>query len=178
MGSGGRHQGLLRRNQSCMDARQHPHGQGDLTEMAQGGVCGSGRALPDQRWRPARGHYLTSGGQYDIGWPRSDACGEIPQSEANGLKNEYGADNNSYAETVAKEFEKLLEFAEKGNELNLWFEYELFCQVNMWFCLHLLQDTKANVFRVLPMVRNKEEIWKGFVKNRVLAMLTDKVIIK
>jgi Domain of unknown function (DUF1835) len=73
----------------------------------------------------------------------------------------YDADENSYLENVAGEFEKLLRQAEK-NAVNLWFEYELFCQINMWFCLSLLKDAKTEIYRVAPVVRSEKDLWKGF----------------
>jgi len=73
----------------------------------------------------------------------------------------YGADENSYFENVAGELEKLSKFG-AGDTINLWFEYELFCHVNMWFCLSLLSETKAEIFRVAPVVRSEKDIWKGF----------------
>ncbi len=48
------------------------------------------------------------------------------------------------------------------DEVNLWFEYELFCSVNMWFCLWLLRETGAAVFRVEPAVLKDEGRWDGF----------------
>ena len=47
-------------------------------------------------------------------------------------------------------------------EVNLWFEYELFCSVNMWFCLWLLSETDATVYRVEPIVVTEESRWDGF----------------
>jgi hypothetical protein len=67
----------------------------------------------------------------------------------------------SYRANVRSELEKLPALNE-GSEVNLWFEHELFCQVNMWFCLSLLKDTKARIFRVSPVIRVEEDIWKGF----------------
>src|SRR5215210_3615464 len=49
----------------------------------------------------------------------------------------YGENKEKYFETVADEFRKLNNLT-PGAEVNLWFEYELFCQTNMWFCLDLL----------------------------------------
>lgn len=70
-------------------------------------------------------------------------------------------DFETYAGKTIAEFEKLKNLA-PGDEVNLWFEYELFCQANMWFCLSLLQNTEADVYRVEPVVREDGEIWKGF----------------
>jgi hypothetical protein len=77
------------------------------------------------------------------------------------IENEHDSDTDSYYRRVASEFEKLLDLA-AGTEVNLWFEYELFCQVNMWFCINLLRGADAKIFRVAPVTRAKDEIWKGF----------------
>jgi hypothetical protein len=76
----------------------------------------------------------------------------------------YGDAENSYLQNVAGEFEKLARNAE-GGEVNLWFEYELFCQVNMWFCLFLLSEKETEIYRIAPIVRSEKDIWKGFGKS-------------
>ncbi|MDQ3798755.1 MAG: DUF1835 domain-containing protein [Acidobacteriota bacterium] len=77
------------------------------------------------------------------------------------IKDAYGESEEKYFREVVGEFKKLENLA-PGTQVNLWFEYELFCQVNMWFCLSLLQNTKASVYRVAPVVRAEEDVWKGF----------------
>jgi hypothetical protein len=77
------------------------------------------------------------------------------------IKTTYGETEEKYFAGVVSEFEKLKNLA-SGAEVNLWFEYELFCQTNMWFCLSLLQETKASVYRVAPVVRTEADVWKGF----------------
>jgi hypothetical protein len=79
----------------------------------------------------------------------------------NYLSAAYPNTDNFYRENVRTEFEKLL-MVGAGDEINLWFEYELFCQTNMWFCLSLLKDKNADVFRVAPIVRTENDLWKGF----------------
>jgi len=74
---------------------------------------------------------------------------------------EYGEDEIAYHDNVARQLADLQD-VESGDEVNLWFEYELFCSVNMWFCLYLLKDTGATVFRVEPLGRDVEERWNGF----------------
>ncbi|CAN5613169.1 hypothetical protein BH20ACI4_BH20ACI4_04840 [soil metagenome] len=66
-----------------------------------------------------------------------------------------------YAENVRGEFEKLLAVS-PFDEINLWFEYELFCQTNLWFCLSLLSGKDVEIYRVAPVVRNENDLWKGF----------------
>lgn len=74
---------------------------------------------------------------------------------------EYAEDEIEYHERVADELEKLTEIS-ADDEVNLWFEYELFCSVNMWFCLSQLGPTGAEVYRVAPVVLTTEDRWKGF----------------
>ena len=75
------------------------------------------------------------------------------------LESQKGEDD--YHETVVREFAKLTAL-QSGSAINLWFEYELFCQVNMWFCLSLLDGSTADIFRVEPVVALDREIWDGF----------------
>jgi hypothetical protein len=79
---------------------------------------------------------------------------------ANFVMLDYGGDPIEYRESVAYELEKLVDL-DPQTEVNLWFEYELFCQVNMWFCLELLKD-HDNIFRVAPVNASPDDVWKGF----------------
>lgn len=77
------------------------------------------------------------------------------------IVSDYGDDEIVYHERVANELERLEE-VDPGDEVNLWFEYELFCQVNMWFCLSRLAGSGASIYRVAPALLEKEDRWKGF----------------
>lgn len=66
-----------------------------------------------------------------------------------------------YHEKVVREFNKLTAL-QSGSEINLWFEYELFCHANMWFCLDLIRNTTADVYRIAPVTLSDEEVWDGF----------------
>lgn len=79
----------------------------------------------------------------------------------NFIAQNYDENKENYRQNVVGEFEKLKNLNIE-DEVNLWFEYELFCQTNMWFCLYLLMETKSKVFRVQPIVRNEKDAWKGF----------------
>jgi hypothetical protein len=92
---------------------------------------------------------------------KSENLEDFWRARAAFIEETYGADDNSYFENVAGELQKLTKFG-AGDTINLWFEYELFCQANMWFCLSLLSKTKAEIFRVAPVVRSEKDIWKGF----------------
>ncbi len=86
---------------------------------------------------------------------------EFWQIRSEFIDENYGDAAEIYYQKVVGEFEKLQNITDK-DEVYLWFEYELFCQVNMWFCLSLLKHSKAKVYRVAPVVRNEKNIWKGF----------------
>jgi hypothetical protein len=87
---------------------------------------------------------------------------EFWNTRANFIGIEYGADPIEYHETVADELIRLLDLGE-GDEINLWFEHELFCAANMWFCLDLLSSTSATLFRVAPLDTGHK--WDGFAKH-------------
>lgn len=92
---------------------------------------------------------------------KSDNLNDFWRERENYLSAAYPKSDNFYLEYVKTEFEKLLNVS-ANDEINLWFEYELFCQTNMWFCLSLLKDKNVEIFRVAPIVRAENDLWKGF----------------
>ncbi len=83
------------------------------------------------------------------------------QSRAKSLKTTATEYNNA----VVKEFEKILNAAD-DSEFNLWFEYDLFCQVNMWFVLSIINSLsiKRKVFAVYTshLDKTSKYFWNGF----------------
>lgn len=76
----------------------------------------------------------------------------------------YPDDPSKYLESTVPAFNKLAA-ANEDDQVNLWFEYELFCQVNMWFCLSLLENTGAEVYRVAPVTLPVANRWEGFARS-------------
>ena len=70
-----------------------------------------------------------------------------------------------YHKNVVKEFEKIMN-APNDSEFNLWFEYDLFCQVNMWFVISIINNlsVKKKVYAVYTsyLDRNNKHFWNGF----------------
>jgi hypothetical protein len=70
-----------------------------------------------------------------------------------------------YNNSVVKEFEKIIN-APDNSEFNLWFEYDLFCQVNMWFVISIINSLsiKKRVFVVYTSYLDKtnKQFWNGF----------------
>lgn len=77
------------------------------------------------------------------------------------IAEEYNIETADYFDKTFPEFEMMLNIPD-DSEVNLWFEDDLFCQVNMWFCLSLLpKDKDLKVYRIFPK-STKENNWKGF----------------
>jgi hypothetical protein len=96
-----------------------------------------------------------------VGPVDADNPDEFWDQRAHFILAEYAEDEIAFHERVADELEQLRDI-EAGTEVHLWFEYELFCSVNMWFCISLLQDTGADIYRVEPVELSTEDRWKGF----------------
>lgn len=91
----------------------------------------------------------------------ADALHEFWEQRARFIVAAHGSDEIEYHEKVAGELIRLTEL-ESDDEVNLWFEYELLCSVNMWFCLALLSETEATVYRVEPIGLEEAKRWDGF----------------
>jgi Domain of unknown function (DUF1835) len=93
---------------------------------------------------------------------KADNLDEFWKIRAKFIANIYNASIEDYFDRTVKEFEKLTNLPQ-NSEICLWFENDLFCQVNMWFVLSSLLSKLPNlkVFRVFPVIANTE-LWKGF----------------
>lgn len=96
-----------------------------------------------------------------VGDVDAETLPEFWEQRARFILSEYGEDEIEYHDRVADELAKLSDL-DAADEVNLWFEYELFCSVNMWFCLWLLGETGARVYRIEPIVRSDYDKWLGF----------------
>jgi hypothetical protein len=77
----------------------------------------------------------------------------------------HASSKEDYHNHVVKEFETIIN-APNHSTFNLWFEYDLFCQVNMWFVLSILNDlpTKKKVYAVYTthVDKTNASFWNGF----------------
>ena len=76
-----------------------------------------------------------------------------------------GIAESEYHNSVVKEFEKMMN-APDDSVFNLWFEYDLFCQVNMWFVISIISSLpiEKKVFAVYTSYLDKssKHFWNGF----------------
>lgn len=98
--------------------------------------------------------------------PKNAVGDEFWNVRARFIAESFGVGEESYHEKSTREFRTLREAANAGAEINLWFEYELFCQANYWFCLDFLRSGGASLYRVLPIFQDRERIWFGFSKHQ------------
>ncbi|WP_203292475.1 DUF1835 domain-containing protein [Luteirhabdus pelagi] len=78
------------------------------------------------------------------------------KNRAEFISQNYGDSKENYQNKVRTEFQKI-QNVESGAEINLWFEDDLFCQVNFWFVAYLLSQERANgtIYLVRPSKHNQ-----------------------
>lgn len=92
---------------------------------------------------------------------KAESLEEFWKTRAKSISEDYNVSKESYYEKSVSEFEKILNIPE-GSEVNLWFEDDLFCQVNLWFCVSLISQIKdLKIYRIFPKT-TVENHWKGF----------------
>lgn len=89
------------------------------------------------------------------------------EQRAHFISDAFGFPEKEYYEKTQSEFEKILKLPSTST-VNLWFEKDLFCQVNLWFVCHLLNRRKHsdNIFLILA---NDLEMGFGGMDSKELA---------
>lgn len=91
-----------------------------------------------------------------------DPLSEFWETRAKFISESYSASREEYFTKVVTAFDTILSLPEDA-EVNLWFENDLFCQVNMWFVLSLIADRPPKaLYRVFPVIDSPTDQWKGF----------------
>ena len=108
---------------------------------------------------------------------------ELYVSRAKYLSQNYGvAEREYYAKTVS-EFQRVLDIND-DSDINLWFEDDLFCQVNFWFISSLLNSTyrNNNVYLVRPELHSQygfgglmQSVLISIYKNRIKLTELEKI---
>lgn len=86
-----------------------------------------------------------------------NSLNEFLENRANFIQEVYGDSASKYRDEVIPEISKITSIEE--GEVNLWFEDDLFCQVNLWFICSLIY-TKENI--TVNLVRPKGSLQYGF----------------
>ena len=94
-----------------------------------------------------------------IDGPVSDQLDEsFLTNRAEFISSYFNTSSQAYNKKALPEIQKLQQI-QKEDQVNLWFEDDLFCQTNLWFCLSVLyQKGIQNAF----LVRPDHDEWTGF----------------
>lgn len=65
------------------------------------------------------------------------------------ISQNYGGTEEEYLNKAVSEILKIKNI-DPQDEIHLWFEQDLFCQVNMWFAINLLATNKNKIYLVKP----------------------------
>tara|TARA_Y100000766_G_scaffold210514_1_gene182101 strand:- start:284 stop:1039 length:756 start_codon:yes stop_codon:yes gene_type:complete len=89
-----------------------------------------------------------------------------------------GYNEQDYFEKTVPEFQKMQNIPE-NTDINLWFEDDLFCQVNLWFVANLIYENHKNqpVFLIRPKT-NYEYNFGGMNKEELLTEFRNKIKIE
>lgn len=104
----------------------------------------------------------------------------LVKSREDFLKEQFPKDESFYALQVLPELKKIRNLSVSG-DVYLWFEDDLFCQLNLWFILYLLKDSDCNLFLVRPkptapysFATHSTEELNAIFNHRIPLDLTDK----
>jgi hypothetical protein len=104
---------------------------------------------------------------------------ELFDTRATFINSCYGNEGETfYKQKVVTEFEKMQNIPE-GADVNVWFEDDLFCQVNFWFVMHLLRTTlhNRNYFLVRPKA-GSEYSFAGMNESELIEAYKNKTKIE
>lgn len=139
----------------------------------------NGDALKSQFPLSLRGEIIITRECLIDGNIKGENLNDLFRNRANFISENYP--NNSkkdYYEKTVNEFEKILNIADKS-EVNLWFEDDLFCQVNFWFVLHLLMESKKAL--KIYLVRPQKLSRYGFgtlSKDELIDLYSNRILLK
>jgi hypothetical protein len=142
----------------------------------------NGDSLRQQFPKDLQGEILVTRECLVDGDVKGNGIEELFAARATFINSCYGNEGEVfYKQKVVTEFEKMQNIPE-GADVNVWFEDDLFCQVNFWFVMHLLSSTlhNRNYYLVRPKAgseysfagMNTEELLDAY-NNRTILELSE-----
>ncbi|WP_338814228.1 DUF1835 domain-containing protein [Bernardetia sp. Wsw4-3y2] len=120
----------------------------------------NGDSLKEQFPKSIQGKIIVAREALVDGNVEGESLEEFYETRATFISSHYAEySKEDYFEKTVSEFEKIQAIPSEV-DINLWFEDDLFCQVNFWFVVHLLNKNgqKNSIF----LVRPKEHTQYGF----------------
>ncbi|MCG6187820.1 DUF1835 domain-containing protein [Maribellus maritimus] len=144
----------------------------------------NGDSLKQQFPKTIDGEIIVARECFVDGSVEGEQLDELFASRARFLYQNYKEPQKAYYNNVVPEFQKIQNIKD-NSDINLWFEDDLFCQVNFWFVASLLEKTICSSNTVY-LIRPKSHNQYGFAglnqselisiyKKRVLLTRLDKV---
>jgi hypothetical protein len=97
---------------------------------------------------------------------KADSLEAFFYQRADYLEKTYAIPTEEYNKKTVTEFEKMQQIPDHS-EVYLWFDYDLFCFVNLLFVIQLLGQNKTlQLFLVRPLREPRFRIWRGFDGHR------------
>ncbi len=94
-----------------------------------------------------------------------DVSQENPEEFYQVRAHHHGSTEEDYRIKVVEELAVLMNAPNHSN-INLWFEFDLFCQVNLWFVLSIIKKTsiqkKVTLVYPIHIKKGDDQFWKGF----------------
>ena len=93
---------------------------------------------------------------------KADSLEAFFYQRADYLEKTYAIPTEEYNKKTVTEFEKMQQIPDHS-EVYLWFDYDLFCFVNLLFVIQFIGQNKTlKLFLVRPLREAKFRIWRGF----------------
>lgn len=139
----------------------------------------NGDALKERFPKQIKGEIIVARECFVDGSVKNNSLDELFQLRSKFISEQYGnvSIEDYYAHAVS-EFEKIKTIPPQS-EINLWFEDDLFCQVNFWFVAHLISNfiQKPAVFLIRPSFKNPYS-FGSLQQSELIEVFQEKILIK
>lgn len=101
---------------------------------------------------------------------------QLFRNRAKFLSKNYGGEEQEYHKKVVPEFQNIMEI--KNSDINLWFEDDLFCQVNFWFVTKILSKRNSDneVYLVRPQTHTRYG-FGGLNESELISVYQDRLTL-
>jgi len=102
---------------------------------------------------------------------------ELFASRAKFISQSYGGTEQDYYDKAVPEFKKIQNITDDV-DINLWFEEDLFCQVNFWFTINLLsQSEKNNSIYLIKPEKHNQYGFGGLDESQLVSIYENRLLL-
>ncbi len=109
---------------------------------------------------------------------RGNNLDELFQVRAQFISNNYeGYNEQEYYKKIVSEFNKMQNISDDV-DINLWFEEDLFCQVNFWFTINLIsQSEKKNSIYLIKPEKHSQYGFGGLDESELVSIYKNRLLL-